>query len=352
MTTHLSRNRLRSKAAGPSLLLSLWLLLSLFDTTAKTLAAEVLQPTPRLRITIASNVRLRSAPSISSEEMARLGIGTVVRELEQSGLKEMVGNAEDFWYRVVAPDGKEGWVFGALTQVFEQGRRVEAYKRIAAQRLKVENPNFADSADLFNFLTRAVGEASTSADRAELELSRLLALHQSFDAIPVEKLGEEVYQTWVKAHENEAAYSEPAGKWLVRAELLWNLQKKYAAMPVAERIAWEASQIPLPGECEGYIPCYLYALSVMEGRYLRLYPRGAHAPQAVNSIHESLEAYTADAATRKFYQWPSTQRVDRQERAGLQTSIAELRAAVQRTNAPKRLQVLKQLDTIARLAPR
>src|SRR5690349_24551276 len=57
------------------------------------------------RITTASNVRVRKAPDTTSEEVARLQLGTVVDELERSEAKATVGTSEDFWYMVSAPNG-------------------------------------------------------------------------------------------------------------------------------------------------------------------------------------------------------------------------------------------------------
>src|SRR4051812_29578153 len=59
------------------------------------------------RITVASGVRVRAMPKTTAEEVAKLGIGTLVQELEQSANKERIGGAEDFWYRISAPGGKD-----------------------------------------------------------------------------------------------------------------------------------------------------------------------------------------------------------------------------------------------------
>ena len=302
---------------------------------------------PRQRITVASNVRLRREPQVAAEELARLGFGTIVREMAQTKTKEQVAGAEDYWYRVSTPDGREGWIFGALSMPFDAARRAGIYLKIAAPRLKVENPNFADSSDLYQFLTRVLSDpTATPAERAELELSRLLALHQTLASIPMEKLETEPLKSWVKQHEAEAVYSEPAGQWFARSELFWKLHTKYRQLPVAERIAWEAAQIPLPGECEGYVPCYLYLLSVAQGQYLKHHPRGAHAEEALKQIGEMLSGVVEDAKTRRQYTWPSNAASGRDERTQLRQSIIELRAAVARTQSPARTRLLAQLDRL------
>jgi len=297
------------------------------------------------RIVTATGARVRSAPSASAEEVGRLQLGVVVRELERSGGREKVGAAEDFWYRVAAPGGGgvEGWVFGGLTAPFDERRRVEIYRRLAGDRLKAEESSFSDRVELVGFLERAAPEVKRRDERGEVELLRLLALHKSLIAIPFEKQNEQSFQAWIKKYEPHVVYSEPAGEWYVRSELFWDLQKKYGALPLGERIAWEASQIPLPGECEGYLPCYLYLYTITEGRYLKLYPRGAHAVEAVGKIADSLDEIVKRVSSPDSpYQVPAADRVE------FRRTVALLRSQLSGPTQPKRALALKQLDALAR----
>jgi hypothetical protein len=295
------------------------------------------------RIIIASGARVRAEPGASAGEVGRLQLGVVVRELERSGSREKVGAAEDYWYRVSAPGGVEGWVFGGLTAPFDEGRRIEIYRKLAGDRLKAEEPSFADSTDLVAFLERAVTETKQAGERGELELLRLLALHKSLAAIQLEKQSELPFQAWTKKYEAQIVYSEPAGQWFVRSDLLWDLQKKYGGLPLSERIAWEAAQIPLPGECEGYLPCYVYLYTVTEGRYLNLYPRGAHAAEALDNISESLAGTLQSLAAPD-----SPYHVPPEDRVSFRRSLAELRAQLSRASHPKRALALRQIDELAR----
>lgn len=294
------------------------------------------------RITVASGVRVRVAPQLTAEERGTLQLGVVVRELERSASRERIGAKEDYWYRIEAPGGPEGWVFGGLTARFDAARGAEIYRDIAAERLKPEEASFADRSDLVIFLERVVPEAGRGNLVAELELMRLLALQKSLASIPVEKLEEPQYAAWVKAQEPHIVYSEPAGQWFVRSELFWNLQQKYSARPVAERIAWEAAQNPLPGECEGYLPCYLASYGMRHVRYLKLYPDGAHAAAAVDDIAQFVAGVVEDASGQKVYEVPA------EDRAEFQKSLAELRAVVSKVTHPKRATLLRQLDETAR----
>lgn len=300
--------------------------------------------TTKSRIVTATGARMRSGPSASAAEVGRLQLGVVVRELERSGGREKVGAAEDFWYRVAAPGGGvEGWVFGGLTAPFDAGRRVEIYRRLAGDRLKAEESSFSDRIELVGFLERAAPEVKRRDERGEVELLRLLALHKSLATVPFEKQSESPYQAWVKKYEPQIVYSEPAGQWLVRAQLFWDLQKKYADLPLGERIAWEASQIPLPGECEGYLPCYLYLYTVTEGRYLKLYPRGASAGKALSQIADSLTGIVKSLSSPDSpYEVPAA------DRAEFGRTVILLRSQLKGPPNPNRARALTQLDALAR----
>ncbi|HEX6626123.1 MAG TPA: SH3 domain-containing protein [Pyrinomonadaceae bacterium] len=294
------------------------------------------------RITTATGARLRTAPQTSADEVSKLALGVVVRELERSAAKERIGAVEDFWYRVAAPGGAEGWVFGGLTAPFDARRRAETYLKLAGDRLKIEEPNYADAVALLGFVERVAPEMKTRAAVAELELLRLLALHKALGAIPLERLNDSPYKELVKEREALAVYSDPAGQWFVRADALWELEKKYRGLPVAERIAWEASRLPLPGECEGYLPCTLSYTVSTEGQYLRLYPRGAHAGEALDGISSLLDAVLEDAQSNNpVYEVPAA------DRASFRKELGDLGIIITRAGHPKGAVVLQKLNQLA-----
>ncbi len=307
---------------------------------ARTFAA---QSSGRSLITTASGVRLREHPDAGAAEVGRLQLGLVVEELERSPEKARIGSAEAFWHRVSAPGGASGWVFGSLVAPFDPARRDEIYQRLAADRVANAAATFADLSELVRFLDRAAKEVNSRDALAELELMRLVALARSLANIAMENLEKPPYKPWVTEHEREIVYSEPAGQWFVRSERFWALQQKYRAMPLAERAAWQAAQTPLPGECEGYLPCYLYLESETNGRYLKLYPRGAHADAALAELSEFFGHVTEDLrGSNPVFEVP------REDRANFSKSVAGLRAQLALVPAPKKARVLSQLDEIAR----
>jgi hypothetical protein len=301
------------------------------------------QANGRALITTASGVRLRERPDAGAAEVGRLQLGLVVEELERSTGKSKVGAEEAFWHRVAAPGGARGWVFGALVAPFDPARREETYQRLAGERVANAAATFAELSELVRFPDRAVGEVRRRDALAELELTRLVALARSLANIQMEELDKPPYKPWVAEHEREIVYSEPAGQWYVRAERFWALQQKYRALPLAERAAWEAARTPLPGECEGYLPCYLYLETETNGKYLKLYPRGAHADAALSELAEFFGQVSEDLrGGNPVFEVP------RADRANFRRSVAALRAQLALVPAPKKARVLGLLDGIAR----
>lgn len=305
--------------------------------------AAARQAQPGSLIVTAAGVRLRERPDSGSAEVARLQLGAVVGVQERTPERSKVGAAEDFWYLVSAQGGARGWVFGGLVAPFAPARREEVYRSLATERLARSESNFAELSELVRFLGRAAKEVTRRGERAELELLRLRALARSLANIPLEDLEKPPFKAWTTEHNAEIVYSEPAGQWFVLSDRFWDLQKKYKDLPVGERAAWEGAQTPMPGECEGYLPCHLFRETVTYGEYLKRYPRGPHAEAALASIAETLGYVTEDMRKPD-----PVFEVTREDRVEFRKSAATLRAQVAAAASPKKAQVLKQLDAIIR----
>jgi hypothetical protein len=296
-------------------------------------------PPSQPRITTASNVKVRSSPNTGGEEIGKLGIGTVIEAREPSLAKDKIAGKEDYWYRVSLPDGKEGWLFGGFTVPFDAAKRAEIYQRIASDRMKIEQPSFSDAADLFRFLSAAVKEMKTPNEAAALELARLLALHRAAIAVTIDKQEQEPYKGWLKANETSVLYSEPAGSWFLKSDLLWALRKKYATLPIAERIAWEASQNPVGGECEGYVPCHIARVNMTTGEYMKLYPRGAHVDEALGQIAEEVKSLVE-------YGKDNQDKPTADERKEAAPEFATLRATLAKITSAKKANVLQLMGQL------
>jgi hypothetical protein len=316
---------------------------SLFIIYAQTPGAARQAPAGSLIVT-AAGARLREQPDAGSAEVARLLLGAVVNTQERTPTRSKVGTAEDFWYLVSAQGGARGWVFGGLVAPFDPARREEIYRSLASERLARAESNFAELSELVRFLGRATKEVTRRDAHAELELQRLTALARSLASFSIENQEQAPYKAWTTEHEPEIVYSEPAGQWFVRGDLFWDFQSKYKDLPaLAERAAWEGARTPLPGECEGFLPCNFAVESMTSGKYLQLYPRGAHAEEALAQIAEMLGYVTEDLRGPKpVYEVP------RADRAEFRKTAATLRAQVAAAASPKKTLLLTQLDAIVR----
>lgn len=290
-------------------------------------------------ITVASGVRARAAAAANGEELARLPIGTLLRQLDNDQRAATIGGKQDFWYHVTLPGGKDGWVFGAFLKRFDAAHKGEIYREIAAAKAKAENATYAESADLVRFLTSISGELTGRAAAAEVELWRWLALQKALEQIPADRLQQAEYQRFIKSWQPQLVYSEPAGMWLVKNDVLWNLHKKAADLPIAETIAWEAANLPLPGECEGDDVCMTMAFNTSLGRYMKLYPNGKHVEAALDRL---LDVYQFVKQQLGYVAMPQGQSAeDVRWRKEARAAYAQMRANLAQVTNPKKAQFLQ-----------
>lgn len=217
-----------------------------------------------------------------------------------------------------------------------QRESTELDKRSIKARLETSASSFAEASELYQLVDRMAKQVS-AADRAEFELFRLRALRRSLSTIDRFEPTDPAQRAWLKKYEDEAVFSEPAGEWLVKADLYWSLEARYRGNAIAEEIAWEGANAGLPGECEGYLPCHFVAVLLTDGRYLQLYPAGAHSPEAIERIGELL----ADAIKPNS---PYTS--DSRDAAELRESIGKIRMILEGTSNSRKTELIVQLMRI------
>ena len=291
------------------------------------------------KITTVSAMRARKSPQVAAEEVVRLKLGTVVNAIARSTNQDTIGGKTDYWYRVNLPNNQTGWLFGGLLLDYSANKRQELVRQIIEARLKAENTDFADRQEIYNLATGSVNEAKDAGTRAEFELLKVLALANWALSVPYET-DKSPIREWVKAHASEVIYNEFAGGYQLRADVLWNLEKKYHTLPIADRIAWEAAQMWPPSDCEGDEVCSFF---VSEGaiRYLGLYPSGAHAAEALKNITEDLTDQVITFANEK-----GGDKYAVEQRTELKKLLASLRLAVAKTSAPEKTELVKKLERI------
>lgn len=245
---------------------------------------------PQTLITSASGVRLRAQPKAGTKAVAKVDIGTVLT---------VVDTAPD-WFQVQTPKKKKGWIFGKLTRAWDDTKSVEIVGAIFAERVKKTEMIFADRDDLLKMMKRFSKSAKAPEDKAAFELLRFKAL--AFAARGIDALSDEQKprnDRWVKAQKGDLVYHEPAGEWILAADKLWKSAAKYKATPAADEIGWLAATTGVPGECEGYPPCYIAVGSMTYGRYVERFPKGAHVKEADESLSSLLSPDNIDSNERE-----------------------------------------------------
>ena len=297
----------------------------------------------RPKITTVSAVRVRTGPQFAEQEVTRLKLGAVVSAVARSAEQSEIGGKKDYWYRVRLPEGGEGWVFGGLLADYDPARRREIVRRLIEERLKVESMSFEDGVDFYNFVSAALAEAKEPSARGALELARLHALGRAVATMPDDGGHTRApFRDFHKAHEREIYRHEFAGGWAVRPEAFWDLETKYRGTPVGDRIAWDAAQALQQGECESDEVCAFLSIHETNGKYLSLYPTGAHAAEALQSIAQALSSEELASTVRSR----GGDRYAVEAREALRKALVELRPWVSKTTGPERAAILKRLDEL------
>lgn len=290
-------------------------------------------------IATAAGARVRAQASTSSAELRRVKLGELIKVLEKTKAD---------WYKIeipAKPKNVVGWMSGQVADDWDSDKREEIYRRIVDKNYKASGMSFGDASELFEFLVKAQNELKSSKYSPDFAYKQLVVLKQTLKAVPFNKGESNPYKSFLKANEKSIVYSEPSAEWYIRSEIIWDLQKKYAEAQVAEDIAWLGAQNPLPGECEGYVNCYLFVLRETDARYLELYPNGKHTAESLKTIQNLLEPIVADLAEKKVYNGPT----DVTDRAEFNRLIAEIRTIVSKLFLAEfeKQKAIQQLNQIA-----
>lgn len=300
-------------------------------------------PTPNKEslqlIATAAAARVRSQASTSSAELRRVKLGDIIKVLEKT---------KTDWYKIEIPNKPKniiGWMSGQVADDWDSNKREDIYRKIVEKNYKSQGMSFVNSSELFEFLIKSQNEMKNSKLLPDFAYKELIVLRQALKSIPFGKEKDNPYKTFLKNNEKYVVYSEPSGEWYIRSEVIWDLQKKYSDASIAEDIAWLGANNPLPGECEGYVNCYLFILRQTDSQYLDLYPNGKKSAESLKNIQNQLDPIVADLAEKKIYNGPT----DVTDRAEFNRLIAEIRTIVSKlflTEFEKQ-KTIQQLNQIA-----
>jgi hypothetical protein len=288
-----------------------------------------------------TGARVRSEATTSSTEIRKFKLGMIVPVLDKT-------MGAGFWYKVQLPAGSKpgaGWMSSTVVNSFDPAKAESVYRDLVQKNFKKDSMSFSDASEVYEFLTRIVPEIKTPATAAEFSLKRLQALAAALDKIPIVKSDDKVYKNFTTAQDKFIVYSDPAGQYFVRAELFWDLHKKYKGTVIGEEIAWSGARTYLPGECEGYVVCYLYNMRETDGTYLENYPDGKHSAEALKNIIAYMEPMANDTKDKSIYTGPS----DLSDRAEFNRLLSELRGIVSKVPFVDKDKALQQIAKMAEI---
>jgi hypothetical protein len=283
-------------------------------------------------VIVTAAARIHEQPKANAAQLGSVKIGKTLPVSEKNAA----------WYRVEYETGKSGWISKTTVKDYEDDKRDEIYREIADRYYKSKSLDFATATEVVDFLRTAHVLVRKDTLKADLAFKRLQMLAAAMKAVPLGKSEQSPYKPFLRAHEKEVIYSEPSGEWYVRSDLFWELHNKFTELPIAEEIAWEAAKNPIPGECEGYINCYLYLLRATDGEYLNFYPSGKYSKKALSNITNLLEPMVADLKSKTVYTPPS----DISDRAEFNRFLTELRTIISKMPDVDKTKTLQQINQL------
>ena len=244
-------------------------------------------------------------------------------------------------------------LFAGAMVVFAHGLRASqtgdfaSLENEAALALSPEN-EFSRRADLATRLHAASERASDPEQRARLALLWLRIQRSLIAMLPFEGPPVSPYREWLAQQKNAVADREIGG-WVLLPEFLWHVHDRHKSTEAAEELAWFITETGLPSDCEGHIPCYTRVMNSVAGEFLRRYPRGVHASEAVAGVQSSIAQLieTLSEPYAKDFLDPSSSADCEQ----LKQSVRPLRQAIAGSNANNRVATLTVIDTLLKRCP-
>jgi hypothetical protein len=94
---------------------------------------------------------------------------------------------------------------------------------------------------------------------------------------------------YAAARPNEYFYNEIGGGWLYRGWHFEELRRRFPNDSLADDAAHEITRLPMGGECEGFIPCYVHVGFGPVAEFLGAYPQ---SPLAHDALRRALAAFS------------------------------------------------------------
>jgi hypothetical protein len=255
------------------------------------------------KITVGTGVRVRAAPSTSATEVGKLTLGTDFASSQRTAESVKIGNQSAYWYQVDAP--LKGWIFGGFLRSFDPAQADNARLTLIRDKIGAADKlydgydnksplSFSDAVETSQFAHTAAAASKDAEARGELELAYWRAVQLSLFPITSADSAKPPYAAWLKQLGDNAFHSEPSDSYLVKPENFWTLADLHAKDAIGDAIAWQAANAFVGGECEGSIGCMSARSLMMEGEYLKRFPHGKHAEDALKAAAATLDFIKQD----------------------------------------------------------
>lgn len=230
---------------------------------------------------------LYKEPFLKGQSNGSIAIGSSVKLLEKSSNGKAL--------KVSSSTGKIGWIGSSQAQIIDQKPLntilLEAARAYMLRPEEESSPNL----EVEKWITNLKNDKSfTSLQLAELELYRLLCIQKIARTVQPDNTK---LKTWISTHKNYVYYSDYGNAgYFLDPQLLWKLESSLPAnTPLKEQVAFEASNLEIGGECEGYWVCVLERAMNKAGNYLKKHPNGKNAAFFVNNLKEELGSLPIDS---------------------------------------------------------
>ena len=145
-------------------------------------------------------------------------------------------------------------------------------------------------------------------------------------------------------HNDEFHYNEINGSHFYDGNHLRRLLKEFPDHELADDTAYQLTQLPEGGECEGYVTCYIGRGTRGVLGFLRAYPNSEFAPEAVtraNNVFSQLSDFEDLAAESEYYSPDETEALLRSYQSVVQDLPVRERLQAYRVIAPLMARLLQ-----------
>ena len=313
-----------------SIALGCWLVIAVAATWAQTTEPQL--------VVLGRNVACRAAPALSGVVVVRLDVADLVDQAAtESGPPD--------WVQVAIDDGSTCFVSRRLVTPFDATAPERAVVAIVESTagLTGRMPFGRMAAVHALFENRWQGIAVEGS--AEMELLELQVLDRT--AGTIDFWDDSSLNTW-RPEIAAAAWidrNRPRVIAVVRfpgvpSETFWALHDKYRDDPLADQIAWAASQKEQMGECDGTLICELQHWLSSRFEYLQRHPEGAYVAETLEHLLEHLTY----VSSWRFGTWHCEGRA----REELTAEVEAIRTILGRVDHPLTRDVGAMLDVLAR----